>query len=68
MISNGAVSPCTWHGEIKKRMRPRRSAMRRMSRTAAPVGDVTMPTRRGHGGSGRLRLAIEQPLGRPASS
>ena len=41
----------------------RRPMTRRMSRTAAPLGEVTMPIRRGKRGSGTLAALGEEALG-----
>ena len=60
-ISRGAASPCTWHGAIRMATGARRWATRMMSRTAAPVGEVATPIRRGRKGSGRLRSGAKRP-------
>ena len=61
-ISRGASSPWTRTGAIStRRSAKRRPMMLRMSRSAAPVGDVTMPMTRGKSGSGRFLPASKSP-------
>ena len=63
-ISPAAVSPWTRTGHTRTwRPAKRRVTTRRKSRTAAPVGDVTSPTRRGQRGQRPLPPGVEEPLG-----
>ena len=61
-ISSAAPAPCTRTGASTTcRFANRRSSTCRMSRMAAPVGEVTTPTCCGSAGSGRLRSAAKSP-------
>ena len=61
-ISPAAAAPWTWAGHSRMSTPgSRRRATRTMSRRAAPVGEVTMPTRRGSRGSGRFRAGSKSP-------
>ena len=61
-ISLRAPAPCTDAGyRITGRPRKRRRSVVSTSRNAAAWRDVTMPMRRGNGGSGRLRAASNRP-------
>ena len=61
-ISGTASCPCTRAGAMRMwRSANRRRVTLSMSRIAAPVGDVTMPMRRGSAGSGRLRACAKRP-------
>ena len=61
-ISVAAPMPCTRTGLIRISMpRPRRRKMLRMSRMAAPLGEVTIPIRFGNRGSGFLRAGSNKP-------
>ena len=61
-ISPAAASPWTRTGHTRTwRPAKRRVTTRRKSRTAAPVGDVTRPTRRGSVGSARFRAGSKRP-------
>ncbi len=64
-ISAAAPSPWTRAGMISTSTpRQRRRSTSRKSRTAAPVGLVTKASRRGKGGSRRLRAGSNKPFGR----
>jgi len=61
-ISGAASAPWTRAGAIRMwRSAKRRRVTLSMSRMAAPVGEVTMPIRRGSIGSGRLRSCAKRP-------
>ena len=61
-ISCAAPVPCTRTGLIKICSHgARRRSTFSMSRIAAPVGDVTIPIRRGNFGNGRLRSGANNP-------
>ncbi len=62
-----ASAPCTGTGYTTiSRYGARRRSVVSTSRSAAACSEVTTPTRRGSGGSGRLRRGVEQSLGRQA--
>ena len=64
-IESAAPGPWTRHALTTMRASGQRRAMTsRMSWRTAPESDVQMPIVRGYGGSGRLRLGLEEPLGR----
>jgi len=67
-ISAAAVSPCTRTGLISTRTSAKRRPMTlRMSRIAAPDGEVTIPILPGSSGIGLLRAGSKSPSSRSRS-